>query len=527
MLLSWSALWATIIVPIALGVIAWPLRSRAAHHALTYLSAASLLGPLAVVIYGYAVGALGRGGVIDPFILNATSYSIGTMALAIDGLSAPVVIGLSIVTAFVAIYSIKYMETRIHEMEEAGERAPSFGTYLLLYNIFAVTMLGIAYSTNLIEFYVFLEGSLISSFLLIAFYGYGDRKRISLLYFVWTHVAAVVFLTGVLYYGYLVHTFNYAVVINGTLEPVTRAIGPIYQYVGSAAPLIAALLLFGLLVKMAVFGVHMWLPYAHAEAPTPISALLSPNLIGLAGYAIARFIIPLFPQQMLDWRPFLMGLAFTTIIYAGLVALRQRDYKRFLAYSSISQMGYMLLGLSTLNIYGIMGAMLIYLSHAIGKALLFMNAGVFITELHGLRDITKMGGLAKRYPLVSALALFGFMNLSGLPPSVGMWSEIYVVLGVVKTPYFLASYGNLVGLTLLLIVALTVTASYSFITMKRIYYGQPRSKIEAKESIDGFKLSLLAIAIFGVVFFLAIAPLTSSLSSVVHASVLLGYLSLK
>ncbi|MGC9209834.1 MAG: complex I subunit 4 family protein [Acidilobus sp.] len=515
MMLGIPILWMSIVIPLALGIIAWPMRSRAGLHALFYISSAALLIPLAIVIYGYGVGALQAGSLVDPLTFNLTRYGIGVFALGLDGLSAPVIIGVSIVTAFVAIYSIKYMETRIEEMERHGERVPGLGAYLLLYNIFAVTMLGLVLSTNLVEFYVFLEGSLISSFLLIAFYGYGDRRRISLLYFVWTHIGAVVFLTGVLYLGILTHTFNYLVIVNGSLSSV----GPV-DYLGEAATVIAILMLFGLFVKMAIFGVHMWLPYAHAEAPTPISALLSPNLIGLAGYAIARFIIPLFPAQMTAWRPFLIGLAFTTIVYAGLVALRQTDYKRFLAYSSISQMGYMLLGLSTLNPYGIIGAMLIYLSHAIGKALLFMSAGVFITELEGLRDISKMGGLARRYPLVAALALFGFMNLAGLPPSVGMWSEIFIVLGVVNS-YLFRGYEYMFGMSLLLIVALTVTAAYAFITMRRIFYGQPRSRVEAREVVDGFKLSMLAIAVFSVVFFLAIDPLTSGLSFAVSHVVLL------
>ncbi len=516
MMLPFPWLWTSLLLPIALGIIAWPMRSRGGLHAMFYLTATSLLLPLAIVVYGYAGWYLESGSLIDPLTFNLSSYGIGSFALGVDGLSAPVIIGLSIVTSFVAIYSIKYMETRVEEMTAHGEKVPGLGSYLLLYNLFAATMLGLVLSTNLVEFYVFLEGSLISSFLLIAFYGYGDRKRISLLYFVWTHIGAVVFLTGVLYLGLTIHTFDYLVISKGGLTTIGSV-----EFIGRAASLIAALMLFGLFVKMAVFGVHMWLPYAHAEAPTPISALLSPNLIGLAGYAIARFVIPLFPTQMVAWRPFLLGLAFTTIIYAGLVSLRQTDFKRFLAYSSISQMGYMLLGLATLNPYGITGAMLIYLSHAVGKAVLFMSAGVFITELEGLRDITKMGGLARRYPLVAALALFGFMNLAGLPPSVGMWSEIFIVLGIVNS-YLMKGFVEMFGLSLLLIVALTVTASYAFITMRRIFYGQPRSEIEAREVVDGFKLSMLAIALFSFIFFLVIDPLTSGLSFAVSHVVLLS-----
>ncbi|AFZ71142.1 NADH:ubiquinone oxidoreductase subunit 4 (chain M) [Caldisphaera lagunensis DSM 15908] len=519
MLLSLPALWISLLLPIVLGILAWLLgRYDSAVKALIYLSGFVLLFPLGLVLYYYATGGL-SSSIVDPIYVNFASYKIGTFYLGIDGLSAPIVIGISIVTAFVSFYGIKYMTKRIEEMKEEGERVPNLGTYTLLYNIFAVTMLGIAYSSNLIEFYIFLEGTLISSFLTIAFYGYGDRRKISLLYFVWTHIGAVLLLTGILYFGYIVGSFNYMNLVNGSLVPV----GSEEAVLGSAATLIAILMLIGLFVKMAVFGVHMWLPYAHAEAPTPISALLSPNLIGLAGYAIARFVFQFFPTIMLSWRPYLLTLAFITIIYGGLVALRQKDFKRFLAYSSISQMGYMLLGLSTLTTYGIIGAMLVYLSHAIGKAILFMSAGVFITELNNLRDITKMGGLAKKYPLTAALALFGFMNLTGLPPSVGMWSEILIVMGLVQS-YMLRSLASLVGFTALLIVALTMTGAYSFIMMRRIFYGQPRSKIEIKEKIDVFKLSILGIAIFGFIFFLAINPLISNLNTSI-VSFIISFLS--
>jgi NADH-quinone oxidoreductase subunit M len=508
LILGFPLLWLTILLPLVLGILAWLLgKYTGAVKALIDLSGLVLLIPLATVLYYYVTGQISKS-IVDPLYINLSSYRIGSFYLGIDGLSAPIVIGISIVTSFVSFYGIKYMIKRIEEMKENKESVPNLGSYVLLYNIFAITMLGIAYSSNLIEFYIFLEGTLISSFLLIAYYGYGDRRKISLLYFVWTHIGAVLLLTGILYLGSIVGSFNYMILSNNELIPV----GSLQLILGSATTIIALLMLIGLFVKMAVFGVHMWLPYAHAEAPTPISALLSPNLIGLAGYAIARFVFQFFPTLMLSWRPYLLTLAFVTIFYGGLVALRQKDFKRFLAYSSISQMGYMLLGLSTLTSYGIIGAMLIYLSHAIGKAILFMSAGVFITELHNLRDITKMGGLAKKYPFTAALALFGFMNLTGLPPSVGMWSEILIVMGLMHA-YGLSSLLNLIGFSALLTVGLTLTGAYSFIMMRRIFYGQPRSKIEKHESIDGFKLSIFAIAVFGFVFFIVINPVISSLNT--------------
>lgn len=497
-------LWISIALPLALGAAAWVDGDRR-RRGYSYASAASLLIPLGVAAYLYASGA---ESLVDPISFDLTSYRIGHVFLGVDGLSAPVVISISIVTAFVSIYGLKYMGHRMEEMRSAGESPPSYGAYQFLYNVFAATMLGVAFSTNLVEFYVFLEGTLISSFLLIMYYGYGERSRISMLYLVWTHVGAVVFLAGALYYGIVEGAFDYLVLKGTDLVPVgpATALGPM-------AAVVALLMFVGLAVKMALFGVHMWLPYAHAEAPTPISALLSPNLIGLAGYAMARFMIQYFPTIMESWRPYLMGLAFLTIVYAGLNALRQTDFKRLLAYSSISQMGYMLLGIATLTQFGIMGSMLLYASHAIGKALLFMTAGVFIVEMHNLRDIGRMGGLARSYPLVAALALFGFMNLSGLPPALGFWSELFIVLGVVQG-YAMDSLAYLVGMTALLMLALGVTAAYSFVTMRRIFYGQPRGELRgAKEVIDPFKLSMVAIAVLGFVLFIMIQPLASGVAA--------------
>jgi NADH-quinone oxidoreductase subunit M len=503
MIASVPVFWISIALPIVIGIAAW-LSGDRWRRGYSYASALSLLIPLGIVIYFYASGA---SSLVDPIGFDLTSYRIGHMFLGVDGLSAPVVLALSIVTAFVSIYGLKYMDHRIEEMRSAGETPPDYGTYQFLYNVFAATMLGVAFATNLVEFYVFLEGTLISSFLLIMYYGYGERLRISMLYFVWTHIGAVTFLAGALYYGVITGAFDYLKLVGTDLVPVGPATA-----LGSMAVFVALLMFVGLAVKMALFGVHMWLPYAHAEAPTPISALLSPNLIGLAGYAMARFLVQYFPLIMESWRPYLMGLAFLTITYAGLNALRQTDFKRLLAYSSVSQMGYMLLGIATLTQYGLIGSMLIYASHAVGKSLLFMTAGVFIVEAHNLRDMRKMGGLARRYPLVAALALFGFMNLSGLPPALGFWSELFIVLGAVQA-YAMQGLGYMVGMTALLMLALGVTAAYSFVTMRRIFYGQPRSDLGSlREAVDPFKLSMVAIAMAGFAMFILVNPMASGVA---------------
>ncbi len=495
-------LWITILAPVVLAVVGLLLRDNSGktYRFLAYTGAFLLFIPAVLVLYYSYTGAL-AAGIIDPVIADLSSYRIGRMMLVLDGLSSPVVLGISVVTALVSVYSIRYMTHRIREMEEHGEKVPGFEVYYALYAGFAASMLGMAYASNLILFFIFLELSLLTSFALIAYYGYGDRGRISLLYFVWTHIAGALFLAGVLYYGLNRGTFDVVVEMDGAVGYIAPS--PSYQYLDLA---VAAIIL-GLLVKMAVFGVHMWLPYAHAEAPTPVSALLSPNLIGIAGYALARFVYPLFPGIIEGYKTLLLSISILTIVYGGLVALRQVDFKRFLAYSSVSQMGYMLLGLATLTSMGIGGAMLHYLSHAIGKAVLFMVAGVFITEL-GTRDITRMGGLARRYPILAAVTLLGFMHLVGIPPALGMWSEVLIVYGIFDGVQ-VTGQAVLWGITLVLILAFMVTAAYSFVAMRRIFFGPPR--IEASEYMDDFKATIVLVGVLGVFFFISIGTLSEPL----------------
>ncbi|BAA80412.1 NuoM homolog [Aeropyrum pernix K1] len=500
--LGFPLLWLSLVLPVLASLTIVALPPRTAY----WLVAITLAIPGIVSSY-YAFQGVLSEGIIDPVSLNLSNIGIGVVALAVDGFSYPFVLGVSVVTALVAVYGYKYMEVRLREMEGEGERAPGHAAYLILYSIFSSTMLGIAYSLNFLLFIIFLELSLLSSFLLIAFYGYGDRRRIALLYFVWTHIAGALALLGGLYYVIKTGTFDVATVEGGRIvyfsSPADRSV---YAAIAGVS------LLLGMLVKMAVFGVHMWLPYAHAEAPTPISALLSPNLIGLGGYGIARFAAAFYPWLLEDLKPLLVGLAFVTIVYGGLVALSQLDFKRLLAYSSISQMGYMLLALSTLHPLGFAAASLIFLGHAVGKAVLFMTAGVFITEAHGLRNIARMGGLARLYPLTAAAALIGFLHLAGIPPAFGFWGELYLTLSVLNYP----GYSDAVSLGLLaiiLIVAFTVTAAYSFITMRRIFFGRPRADMDAREEVDGFKSTVVLLAVLGVALFLLAGPMVTDLAA--------------
>lgn len=503
MILSVPLMFLSVVIPILISLF-FPLFNLS-KKTLTAVSTLLLLIPLAVICwFSFTTGL--REPVLDPVFLS--NPTLGNFSMLLDAISAPIAISIGVVTSMISVYSLKYMEHRFEEMEKEEQKPASWGVYFMLYVMFSAAMMGTVLSTNLIEFYLFLEVSLLPSFLLIAFYGYGKRERIALLYLIWTHVGALAFLIGVLLLGLNAGTFDF---FNPIRISANLGLGELLPE-AMRLPVFVAILI-GLFVKMAVFGVHIWLPYAHAEAPTPVSALLSPNLIGIAGYALIRIAYVLFPSEFAMAAPYLLGLALLTIIYGGLMALAQDDFKRFLAYSSVSQMGYLLMGIASVTSLGMAGALLHYAAHAVGKALLFATAGVLITQLHGLRSISKMGGLATKMPLTAALALIGFMHITGVPPSLGLWSEVLILAGVSD---FSMRIGQFVSVVTLLLVGIGISTAYSFVTMKRIFFGRESEAAEhAGEAGYSLLGPMIVIAAMGLLLFLVpqliVDPLVSSL----------------
>ncbi len=389
---------------------------------------------------------------------------IGDFYLFSDGTSNVFGLTIALVSAFVALYSYPYMKHRFEEMKLDEKE---FRKYWFLYNLYTYSMLLLVYSANLLLLYIFLELSLISSFLLIYYYGYGNRRWVALLYFVWTHVAGVMTLVGFVIVG----------LNNGTLlMPYIRLI-PLTAWI---------LIFFGMVVKLPGLGFHIWLPYAHAEAPTPVSALLSPLTVGLAGYVLLR-IYEIDPSFIVRFRDAVFVYGFLTSFVAGLLVFKQRDFKRLLAYSTVSQMGYMLMAIC-LGGYGLMGLVIQYVSHALGKSILFMCAGSIIM-LYGLREVERMGGLHDQIPDVANASLIGFMNLSGIV-TVGMIGEFFILKGVVDV------YG--IGKeAIMVITAFVVSGLYSFYTMKRVYYGRPKN-YEPKASPLSVKIPLYSIGLVSI-----------------------------
>jgi len=396
---------------------------------------------------------------------------MGTAGFKLDGLSLPFALIIGVLSFVITFYSSPYMAHKFHE-----DGAEKWGLFFTLYQLYFSGMVGAVLATNLIEFYIFFELMLVPSYFLIAEFGYGEKGKISFMYFIWTHFGALVMLAGLIYLGFSAGSFDLSV-----LSTQAKLLPAIVQLFVSVA------LSIGLSVKMAAFGLHVWLPHAHAEAPTPISALLSPAMIGIGGYALLRFMVTLLPAGYAIVSPYLLFWGFISILYGGLMALAQDDIKRLLAYSSISQMGYILVGIASANVLGYSGAIMQYVAHGLGKGTLFMMAGILIMQT-GTRSISKLGGLAKKMPLTATLALIGFLTIMGVPPTAGFISEFFIFQGTFATASLTGSTLRFV-LSLLAMLASLLTFGYALWTMKRIFFGKlPDSLSEARDP------SLMALA---------------------------------
>lgn len=408
--------------------------------------------------------------------------SIGNFGFLIDGISIPFAVTIYIICTAVALYSVPYMKHRIFELEgivaedslaiegveEPKENAKTnsrFGLYFALYLLYSAGMLGVVLATNLIELYFFFEFMLIPSYFLIAEYGYGARGRISMMYLLWTHIGALLMLLSFLAIGVLSSSFVFQPGMPGAMNQALL--------VGGLIPWIVFGIVVGLFVKLSAVGLHIWLPYAHAEAPTPISALLSPAMIGIGGYVIIRMFTLLLPNAYIQIG---LGLAIwgvLTMFYGGIMALAQDDLKRLFAYSSISQMGYIIFGIGTATYLGVGGAAFQFVSHGTGKAVLFMIAGLIIVQGGGLRSIKRMGGLSTKLPIAAVCAMIGFLGLMGFPETNGFQSEWLIFggglqLGSQPGPYQMAW----LVVSILAVISTIITASYALWTMKRVFFGQ-------------------------------------------------------
>lgn len=442
-MIPYAAVLATVIPGIA-GIIIYAIRNRVKRGigiVATVAASTSILMILSMATDLMESWTAGRGPLTFTYTwIRPIDLDFGFL---VDVVSLPIGLIVAAVSMLSCLYSIKYME-----------KEHAQGSYYANLLLFMTGMIGVIFAANLIQFYLFWELMLIPSYLLIANWGVSEnRLSIGFKYFIFTHVGALSMLLGILSIFTYTGTFN-------LLELPSKA----SEIPPPMIIVIFILLLIGFLVKMAAFPVHTWLPDAHSEAPTPISAMLSGVMIKCGAYGIARILLTTFGPTVIQTSDYLTILGVVTIAYGGLMALAQTDIKRLLAYSSISQMGYIIFGLGAASELGITGGLLHIINHAVCKSLLFMCAGVIIHQT-GIRDIRKLGGLVGKMPITGVACLIGAFSLLGTPPLNGFWSEWMIFGGG------LASGKGLI--TIFGVLSTVITAGYYLWFAWRVFFGAP------------------------------------------------------
>ena len=481
-----------IVVPLVAVAVAY-LSSTLLKEKTGYIASVLSLVPLiSILLAGNEARSTGR--------VYTESYSwapIGTFGLRVDNLSLPILLTISLLVVVIALFSVPYMRQRI------GDDPRRYGLYYGLYMLYSLGMIGTVLATNLIEFYLFFEIMLVPSFFLIAEWGYGDRDKISLSYFIWTHIGALVLLVGILVTTFLAGTSDMDAVVNTlTTNPSLISTTVKLAVVGAMC--------FGLFVKIAQFGLHAWLPSAYAESPTPISALLAAAMTGIGGYAIVRIVMTIYPSAFLTLSPIFAGWALVTMFYGAAMALVQDDVKRLLAYSSMSQMGYILFGLATVTSFGISGSMFQYISNATAKGILFIVIGAIMLQFGGERSMSKMGGLAGKMPITATAAFIGSLALMGFPTTNGFFSEFLLFQGGFVRATILPFSDYRIIVAVLGIVATAFTAGYSLLALRKIFFGPARAETAGiKEAPWSITVPLIVLSIVTVALGIYPTPVIS------------------
>jgi NADH-quinone oxidoreductase subunit M len=363
--------------------------------------------------------------------------------LALDGLS----LALLLLTFFVGIMAILASWTEIQDRV-------GFFHFNLLWVLAGIT--GVFIAVDLFLFYLFWELMLVPMYFLIGIWGHGRKIYAAIKFFLFTQLSGLLMLAAIIALVYLHsqahgYTFDYEALIQTPLSPAT-----------------ARLLMLGFFaafaVKLPAFPFHTWLPDAHSEAPTAGSVILAGLLLKTGAYGLIRFVLPLFPGPVHELAPIMMTLGVIGVLYGAIMALAQRDLKRLVAYTSVSHMGFVLIGIFAGNPTALTGAFITMLAHGVSTGALFILAGALQHRMH-TREIARMGGLWETMPAFSGAGMFFVMASVGLPGLGDFVGEFLVLLG---------AYRANIGLTAAATLGIIAATLYGLKITSQVFQGPNR-----------------------------------------------------
>ncbi len=444
-----------------------PLVGRISRRFLPDLLANAAL--LFMFVYAVAAGRplIANGPVLQQ--LNWLGEAVN-LRLALDGFSLLMLMAVSLVGFCVGLFSIDYME-------HYGAKA----NYYALLLVMIAGMNGLVLATDLFSVYIFLEVAAVASYSLVAF-GLGhDELEAAFKYLMLSVVASAAVVVSITVIFGMVGSLSFPAVAKGLQE----------LNAGPVTAIAAALFIMGFGLKAALIPFHAWLPDAHPSAPAPISAVLSGLLIKVSGvYALTRIFLNVFGLTP-ALSAILMYLGTISLVVAAFLALGQKDMKRMLAYSSISQVGYIVLGIGLGTPLGIAGGLFHLFNHALAKGLLFLTSGS-VQQATGTRNLDEMGGLAKRMPFTAAANLIGSLSIAGVPPLNGFWSKLLIIIALVQAGH--------PAFAVIAVLASVLTLWYYLLIQRKAFFGLLNEKWAAvKEAPFWMTASTVLLALLCVV----------------------------
>jgi NADH-quinone oxidoreductase subunit M len=437
--------------------------------------------------------------------INISGLSWGNVkidySLGIDGLSAPMVL-LTAIISFIATLS-------------SWNISKAVKGYFALFLLLDTGMMGVFVSLDFFLFYIFWELMLLPMYFLIGIWGGPRKEYAAIKFFIYTLFGSVFILLVMigLYFSTVVdkthqaHSFNLLYLMNfsnyakdGILSPLNPANLRFVAYIA---------LFVGFAIKIPMFPFHTWLPDAHVEAPTPISVILAGVLLKMGTYGIIRISFPIFPEitRQLAWWIALFGMI--NIIYGALCAMAQKDFKKLIAYSSVSHMGYVLLGMASLTATGMSGAIFQMFNHGTITAMLFLIVGVVYDRAH-TRGLDDFGGLANQMPIYTGFVTVAFFAAIGLPSMSGFISESFVFLGGFSS-------ASIRIITMISTLGILLGAGYMLWTLQRVYLGKLNEKWNDLPDLTAREY-LMLVPLTLIVIFLGVYP--SAMLGLMNTSVI-------
>ncbi|MCY4214510.1 MAG: NADH-quinone oxidoreductase subunit M [Gammaproteobacteria bacterium] len=424
--------------------------------------ALGVIAAAALYLLAIPVGAAEQAAWIPRFGIS--------LILAMDGLSYAMVA----LTLFLGLIAIVSSWSEVNE-------SPGFFQFNLLWTLAGVV--GVFTALDLFLFFVFWEVMLVPMYFLIAIWGHEARAYAAMKFFLFTQISGLLMLFAMLTLVYLnyqasgVITFAYADLLHAEIDP------------GYAFLLMLGFFV-AFVVKLPGVPFHTWLPDAHTQAPTAGSVILAGILLKTGAYGLLRFVVPLFPEAALDFRWPAMLLGAVSVIYGGYLAFSQSDFKRLVAYSSISHMGFVLLGVFAWNTVAVQGAVVQMVAHGFSTAALFMMAGALQQRLH-TREMGQMGGLWLKAPRMGAVALFFVAASLGMPGLGNFVGEFMVLVGAFQVD---------VPLTIAAAIGIIIAAVYALSLMQRSFQGEPNPAVAAMPDFGFRELSVMILMMVALVW---------------------------